>query len=508
MHTSTQKNRGFIESLLLAAAGLGIFLFGWLATHQKVPVPVTPAPSAVSETPAPLAGATLPSGTAVFETSLQSPITSSATSLTLTANSVSGGTTLSGYNCFTIDEGSAQAEYVCGTVSGTTVSGMTRGVDPQTATTTNATLQFSHRRGANIKITDFPLIQIMRNQLNGNDTIPNILSYTSGTACSGTSANGSLCDKAYIDGVVVSGASNANETTKGIVELATAIEQASSTPLGSTAASVVIQAKYATSSPLRGCDGTATAGALCVPVARNDGKISPNFIATSSTDAYRLTGAFSSSATTTIAASSTTTAPIVLNSIPYKFPATQGASSTVPMNQGGGDLVWNPISKKIYTSTGDVTVASSIASTTLYTFTVPANTLGVDGGVAFRIYFDTSALDTGNSVLFSIKYGSTFISKLTLSNGSGGSTGTAGGFLDGTILSAGSTAAQEGNLYFNTIPNQATQAASLAAFQGVATGTATEDSTQAQTVTVYVQELTSSATNKITVRNIEVHSIQ
>ncbi len=46
------------------------------------------------------------------------------------------------------------------------------------------------------------------------------------------------------------------------------------------------------------------------------------------------------SATTTIAANSTTTKALVLNNIPYKFPSTQGASSTALMTDGGGGLSW------------------------------------------------------------------------------------------------------------------------------------------------------------------------
>lgn len=141
-------------------------------------------------------GATLPQGAAVFETSLQSPITSAATSMTLTANSVRGGSALSGYNCFTVDEGSAQAEYICGTVSGTTVSSLTRGVDPLTATTTTTSLKFAHRRGANVKITNFPLLQIIRNQLNGNDTFSNIISYASNQTFSSSTQ---LVSKKYVD---------------------------------------------------------------------------------------------------------------------------------------------------------------------------------------------------------------------------------------------------------------------------------------------------------------------
>jgi hypothetical protein len=70
---------------------------------------------------------------------------------------VRGGTALSGFNCFTLDEGRTDMEYVSGTVSGTTVSSLTRGIDPVTATTTNATVQFAHCEGANVKTTDFSL---------------------------------------------------------------------------------------------------------------------------------------------------------------------------------------------------------------------------------------------------------------------------------------------------------------------------------------------------------------
>lgn len=234
-------------------------------------------------------GASIPQVAAVFETSLLSPITSSATSLTLTANSVRGGSTLSGFNCFTIDEGRAEREDVCGTVSGTSMTGITRGVDPLTATTTNATLQFAHRRGAQVKITDFPLIGIMRHQLNGSDTFPNTLAYASSTiltqasttstqipyvgwvfnnfvdkyntqviagaktfsntatfsvvptSASAPVAGSDLANKTYVDGVAIVGASNADTTTKGIVEEATVAEINAGTATGGTGAKLFIQ---------------------------------------------------------------------------------------------------------------------------------------------------------------------------------------------------------------------------------------------------------------------------
>ncbi|MGE3779932.1 MAG: hypothetical protein AB7F89_22275 [Pirellulaceae bacterium] len=234
--------------------------------------------------------ASLPQGAAVFETSLQSRISSTDTSMTLVSNSVRGGSTLSGYNCFTIDEGRTDMEYVCGTVSGTAVSNLERGIDPLTASTTNSSLKFAHRVGANVKITDFPLIQRMRHQANGADTYANLLSYaTTTTLCSVSSANETICDKAYIDGVAVAGASNGNETTKGIWEGATQIESASSTILGSTGAGLVQQARYATSSP-------GTTGLWDVWT-KNNGKISQLFF--DLTEHFNFTSIFAASASST-----------------------------------------------------------------------------------------------------------------------------------------------------------------------------------------------------------------
>lgn len=195
-------------------------------------------------------GASLPQGPAVFETSLQDRISSTDTSLTLVSGTVRGGTALSGYNCFTIDEGRTDMEYVCGTVSGTSVTGLERGIDPVTSTTTNSTVKFAHRKGANVKITDFPLIQRVRNQLSGTETITTLIFYaTSTTDCSVSSPDDTICDKEYVDGVVVAGASNANETTKGIVEFATQSEAASSSTAGGTGALLAYGNGMATDTP-------------------------------------------------------------------------------------------------------------------------------------------------------------------------------------------------------------------------------------------------------------------
>lgn len=357
----------------------------------------------------PLLGATLPSATAVFETSLAAPITTSATTLTLTANSVRGGGSLSGYNCFTIDEGSAQAETTCGTVSGTTVTSLSRGISQTTGTTTVSALQFSHRRGANVKITDFPLVQILKAQNNGEETFPNLLTYTSGTACAGTEGNGTICDKSYIDTRVSAGAANANETTKGIIELATAIEQASSTNLGSTAASLVPQAKNGTSSPTAACNGGSTIGALCNVIARNDGKVSPNFIATSSTDIYSFAGSTTFSgrvtvtATTSIAASGTSSAPIVLNGVPYAFPSAQGAVGSILVNDGTGALVAAGAPRYVLSSNTDFGAANSYSTSTA--LAIPAGFITASSTITVKFKYQCSMVSSSASCTYYLRDG-------------------------------------------------------------------------------------------------------
>jgi len=147
-------------------------------------------------------GAELPNAPALFETSLAAPITATADSLTLTSNTVRGGGSLSGYNCFTIDEGSAQAEFVCGTASGTAVTNVTRGISPSDGTSADTDLQFSHRRGASVKITDFPIIQLLRNQNNGEATFENALRYAGSVT---PSSADELADVGYVLSVVNGG---------------------------------------------------------------------------------------------------------------------------------------------------------------------------------------------------------------------------------------------------------------------------------------------------------------
>lgn len=324
-------------------------------------------------------GASLPDGVATFQTSLQSAITSGATSMTLTQNSVRGGGTLSGYQCFTVDEGSSIAEYICGTVSGTAVSSLLRGVDPLTGTTTNATLQFSHRRGAEVKVTDFPVIQIMKHQLNGNESLPALLFYTQNFSLSSSTQ---LAPKGYVDSVSFQGTATSTESSGGIIELGTLSEQADSYDGGSDRPTV-LQTKNSTST----CQ---VVGSYNIVASSTTGKLDKGCF--DQTANYNFTGVNSLAsttltATTTISADSVTNGALKLNGVPYAFPNTQGATGELLQNDGSGNLNWVAnLPRYVAMSNTDINVGSEDSyATSTPSLVIPANTLNASSTIQVTI---------------------------------------------------------------------------------------------------------------------------
>lgn len=182
-------------------------------------------------------GATIPGSVASFSTTLATSISDSDTSMSLSSIMTDDGVTLVDGKIygFTIDQGTALEEFVIGTVEtdDSTVNSMTRGVSVLTGSTSITALKKNHRRGATVKITDHPVITVMARILNGDETIPNILSYDSGVT---PSAGSDLADKEYVDGVAVAGAPDANTTTKGIFEQSTVAELNAGSATGTTGA--------------------------------------------------------------------------------------------------------------------------------------------------------------------------------------------------------------------------------------------------------------------------------
>lgn len=369
-----------LKPLLIKILIAPVIFFGSLFHSQPLPSPAPIQPTvSLGDTTSPF------NGTTFFLSG--SGVTSSATSITLSSFTIPQ----SGYKIadldnigttfyMTLEPGSRTRQEIVSCTAHTqnaagtaTLSGCTRGLSPFSPYAASSTIRFAHPGGSQVIYGTSAQLFAQYAALANTNAFTGTNSFTVvptvGTGCTVISSNSSLCDKAYIDGVAVAGASNANETTKGIVELATAIEQASSTALGSTAAALATQAKYATSSPSRGCDGTSVIGALCSLIAQNDGKINVNFFGTSSAYTYNHGDANVFNASTTFAA--TASNKVSFNTVAYVFPSTQGAASTTVVNNGSGTLSW---ARPDFSLIASSTVTSAVATTTL---TIPS-TLGAD----------------------------------------------------------------------------------------------------------------------------------
>lgn len=213
----------------------------------------------------------IPKISALFETSLASAMTAAATSFTLVSGTDRDGNALSGLYPFIIDEGTADEEFVVGTISGTNVTVTYRGCDADTPTTEVAANKKAHRRGASVKITDYPIMGYLRELLNGAFTFPNKLSYESHPTFS---SNTEMVDKKYVDDTALAGAPDASTTVKGVAEEATQAEVDADTAAGGTSArlfvnpSTLATSKYGTRLPSSG-EKSALAGTSGTPGSGN-----------------------------------------------------------------------------------------------------------------------------------------------------------------------------------------------------------------------------------------------
>lgn len=174
----------------------------------------------------------IPKVVALFETTLASKITSSATSGTLTSGTDKAGSSLSGVFGLTIDEGTASEEFIITTLSGGSFSGALRGIDPQDGTSEVSALKKAHRRGATVKVTTFPFLGVIYRLLQGTEGFPNILKYAS--AQSFTPGSNQLASVTYVDETAFNGAPDSSDTQKGLTEKATQTEVNEGDDTGST----------------------------------------------------------------------------------------------------------------------------------------------------------------------------------------------------------------------------------------------------------------------------------
>lgn len=171
-----------------------------------------------------------------FTVQLSAPVAVGDTTATLTSATDDDGVALpTGLYGFTIDAGQSNKEYITCTLTGTALTNI-KSISRQGAETTG--FARAHRRGAKVTVTDWAILSRMFKNLNGdtgfNSSAP---LFYDGTA-NITTAN-QFATKAYVDGVAISGAGNADTSTQGLVQMATQSQVDNGTTQGSSGAYLV-----------------------------------------------------------------------------------------------------------------------------------------------------------------------------------------------------------------------------------------------------------------------------
>lgn len=449
-----------MKRLLLSLASLGILAIGAFLVF----LPAATAPTASY-------GATntqnLIGGFPYFLAG--SGVSSSASSITLTSLTLPQ----SGYEIKTSDLSSpfyitfeagntTKQEFAsCTTVtqspSNTTavLSGCIRGLLPVTPYSASTTYAFSHTGGTTVIFSNPPQVYNGFYALGNVSTSTNILIFSSTTPPRfdqpGAQAGGSyiattseLASVAYVNAVAIAGASNADETTKGVVELATGLEAASSTSLGGTAARLVLPSNIATDTP-----NTSTRGSK-VLLSQIGGYLNQGWLDLSAiwpfTGGILSTASSTYTATTSISASNVNSRAAIFNGLAYAFPSSRGAANTTLTENGSGTLAWSApvVARYNYATTTAIVANNNNATST--SMGIPAGTLVASSTITFYAKV-TSAQGTNSSGKLLIRD----ISGTTLASMDIPDTTASGGFsgaVTGTIYANNSISAQ---IYWTSI---------------------------------------------------------
>lgn len=381
---------------------------------------------------APTFGTTLPIAGQTFNLA-GSGVSQTATSITLASLTVTQtgqkiiDSDLSDTFYITLEPGNPSKQEIvsCTTVvqnanNSATLSGCSRGLSPITPYTASTTLRFSHGGGTQVIFSNPPQFynefaalqntQSITGQwtFDDNDLFRPRVDADTDTACATCFVSlGQLSRQA------VSGASNASETVKGIVELATGAEASIGASVGGTAARLAIGANLATSSPF-------TAANL-IPVTRvTDGKLSPYFIATTSADYYIFGNLQTSSSTQTGNTN-------ILGTSNFSATSTFATST----KELGVKQIWNHVAGTPITLSSNVPQAVTFATSSGQVFLSDGDNSTTTDFQGFAV---SSAASVGSSILVQTSGIVTGFSGLTAGRryyvqdtGSGGSIGTSVG---------------------------------------------------------------------------------
>lgn len=320
-----------------------------------------------------------------------------------------------------------------------TLTGVTRGNDFVTPYAASTTLAKAHAGGATFILTNTAGFYTQFASLANTESITGVWTFASTSApqydANYTASGNQFVSYNQLNNVVVGGAGTSTENALGLVQLSSAANTGVGTASSSTGAPLVIENKFATTTPGTLCTG----GAWKCIVASTLGKISQAWI--DLTASFTFSGGLTSTATTTLAGSNVNSNAVVINTIKYAFPSSQGVANTRLTNDGSGNLSWTVPSSLVDSSTTPTTLSASTATTTVYKTTVPANVLGTSNAIRVRVYLTGMNLANTNTLTIEAAYGNASTT-LSETNGTGSGVSWGVGYLEFLIQAAGTTGSQ------------------------------------------------------------------
>ncbi len=268
---------------------------------------------------------------------------------------------------------------------------------------------------------------------------------------------------AWVD--VTSVAADASTTVKGIVEMATDAEVEAGTGTGGTGAQLVVGAD--STHVVTDNEKAAVAGTSGTPSGSN------KFVTNDDT-------AEAATASKVVRADSS-------NKIKEGYLNITDANATTLTDGSNADALHVHAGNRIYTDSTTHTFTDTTAENVLLTTTIPANTLGTENILKFRVWlsdFNTNNVSAGTFVR--ISYGATAIATASLTatiTAAGGA--SMAGYIEGEVLASGATGTQIGSIkYFSAENSYSSSGLNADSIYMAAVGTATEDSTGALTLKV------------------------
>lgn len=228
-------------------------------------------------------------------------------------------------------------------VNGTaTLTGVTRGNDFVTPYAASTTLAHAHAGGATFILTNTAGFYTQFASLTNTEAITGVWTFASTSApkydANYTASGNQFVSFNQLNNVVLQGAATSTESALGLVQLSSGANTGLGTASSTSGAPIVIENKFATTTPGTLCTG----GAWNCIVATVNGAILTtssffnNLLAAANTwsatntfsAGYIATASSTLMATTSIAASNVLSNALKLNTVPYAFPSSGIASST------------------------------------------------------------------------------------------------------------------------------------------------------------------------------------